>query len=49
MTDAEYEEQKERVNRLAQTWISALGLRWWRIHMVWVRDQRGRRLARRHP
>lgn len=41
MNDQEYEAQKARVNSVAQRWISALGLRWWRINMEWARDSPG--------
>lgn len=38
MNDTEYEATKARVEERAQRWIAALGLRWWRVHLVWMRD-----------
>lgn len=38
MNDEEYEAQKARVDKLAETWIKSIGLGWWRIEIVHVRD-----------
>lgn len=38
MTDEEYKGLKERIEALFDYWTARLGLRWWRIHRVFVRD-----------
>lgn len=38
MTDAEFAAMKERVFALAQKWQKALGLAWWSIDYVWLRE-----------
>ena len=37
MNDAEYDEQKARVQKLIERWPKALGLHWWRITYDWYR------------
>lgn len=37
MTDKEYREQKKRVQKYLDKWITPLGLRWWKIDVVWDR------------
>ncbi len=45
MTDAEYAEQKARVEALVERWLGTLGLRWWRTEIVycrkWITDDQG--------
>lgn len=38
MTDAEYEEQKARVQAIVDRWLEPLGLRWWHIEFEWQRQ-----------
>lgn len=37
MTDAEYAEQKARIQKLIDKWLEPLGLCWWRITFEWDR------------
>jgi len=39
MDDAEFERQKARLLHLVDRWIEPLGLRWWRIDVVYCRDE----------
>lgn len=41
MNDAEYEEQKDRIKAIYDRWDQVLGLRWWTVKQVWVRDLDG--------
>ncbi len=38
MNDAEFEQQKARLIALIDRWIKPLGLAWWSIDIVYVRD-----------
>lgn len=38
MTDAEYEEQKQRIRAIADRWIEPLGLNWWKIELEYSRE-----------
>ena len=38
MTDAEFEVQKKRIEKLRKWWYGALGLGWWLITYQYVRD-----------
>lgn len=40
MNDAEYETQKQRVERLIERWVKPIGLGWWCINWVWHREER---------
>jgi hypothetical protein len=35
VTDAEFEVQKERIEKLIDKWVTPLGLRWWHIDFVY--------------
>lgn len=39
VTDAEYEQQKARVQALADKWIGPLGLKWWKIRIDYSRER----------
>jgi len=39
MTDAEFEEAKARLLPYIERWIKPLGLNWWHIEFVYVRDE----------
>lgn len=38
MTDAEYEQTKNRIQAIADEWVRCLGLGWWHIYFVYHRD-----------
>jgi hypothetical protein len=38
MTDKEYRQQKARIIALTKKWITPLGLRWWKVEIVYSRD-----------
>ena len=38
MTDAEYEQTKDRLQAIADEWVECLGLRWWHISFFYHRD-----------
>lgn len=40
VNDAEYDEQKARVERLFERWVRTIGLGWWRIQYVWHREEK---------
>ena len=39
MNDAEYAEQKARVEALRDTWVKPVGLGWWRWDFAWRRER----------
>ncbi len=38
MTDSEYAKQKKRLLTLAERWITPLGLKWWKVDLVYARE-----------
>lgn len=38
MTDAEFAKQRKRLSVLADKWITPLGLKWWKIDLVYARE-----------
>ena len=40
MNDAEYEQQKARVQAVFERWVKPIGLGWWQIDVFWHRDER---------
>lgn len=38
MTDREYRRLRKRIRRIAEGWITSLGLRWWSIDLIYDRD-----------
>lgn len=40
MNDAEFERQKQRVLQQTDWWIPAIGLRWWKVHLEWLREEK---------
>jgi len=38
MTDAEFEAQRERLQKLSERWLEPLGLKWWHVTLTYERD-----------
>lgn len=38
MNDSEYEAQRKRIQDLAEIWLPCLGLKWWKIDLVYERE-----------
>lgn len=39
MTDKEYKTQKKRVQKYIDKWFNAMGLKWFRVDLVWDRER----------